>query len=309
MRSSFSKIAARAAIGLLLGATVIAVCSKRTSKSFVVSQFIDYFAPCSDLDPQWERDEAPGREAFVSRVLQQPFNFLGQGKQCSAYESSDGKYVLKFILQKPLRIEEKKSGTTDSFLFKPFEESKRNAKINRETALLTSLLISSSVIPDETGTFFVHLNSTKALPRQVLLIDRKSDAHLVDVNTVKWVLQKRARHIKIVLAELMWQGKTDEAKERIDQLFTLLFNCTKKGIVDVDTALVRNNNIGFLPDRAIYIDTGKLRVSDVILDRSDFEKDVKRLFPLYKWLAKYYPVLAEYYELKKNEMIAAYEDN
>ena len=107
----------------------------------------------------------------------------------------------------------------------------------------------------------------------------------------------------------MWRGRIAEAKERIDQIFELLLRCAKRGIVDADTALIRNNNIGFLPDKAIYIDTGKLRVSDVSLNREHFEKDLKRLLPFYKWLAKYYPVLAEYYDLRKKQLVATYEDN
>lgn len=278
--------------------------NKISSKEQVSSQFVDQFALCS-IDTAQEEENIE-RIEFINKILNQPFHFLGQGKQCSAYLSKDGKYVLKFLLSKPLALKRQISELPDVFPLNSLKESRKNLKIQREEALLNSFLISSHLISDETGSLFLHLNPTEQIQKETLLIDRKHDGQVVDLNSIKWVLQKKARHVKLVIAELMCEGKIDEAKGRVNQLFDLLFRSAKHGIIDVDPGLIRNNNVGFLPDRAIYIDTGKLRISDTILDRQFFEEDVKRLSPLYKWLVKYYPILAEHYLVRQNELIALF---
>src|SRR5262249_43266848 len=64
-------------------------------------------------------------------------------------------------------------------------------------------------------------------------------------------------------------------------------------------------NIGFVEDRAIYIDTGHItKHSNVNLrERMRFEFEV-RLAPFHDWLKVRYPVLAEYFVLRQHEILS-----
>ena len=86
----------------------------------------------------------------------------------------------------------------------------------------------------------------------------------------------------------------------------LLYEAAQKGVKDVDPGLIRNNNIGFLETRAIYVDTGKLRLVKERLTKKEFVKDLKRLDPFYKWLQTYYPQLADHFASKRVELIDGY---
>ena len=101
----------------------------------------------------------------------------------------------------------------------------------------------------------------------------------------------------------MRDGKAGEAKQRIDQIFDLLFTCAKRGIQDTDKSLIRKNNLGFLPERAIYIDTGKLAIRERITTIKGFKEDLKRLEPLYEWFRQHHPELACYFIEKQSETI------
>jgi hypothetical protein len=123
------------------------------------------------------------------------------------------------------------------------------------------------------------------------------------------VIQKKADYVIPTIKALMKEGKVQEAEARINQIFDLLLSLAQKGFLDGDVALMRNNNIGFVQDRAIYIDTGHItRHHNVnIKERMRFEFDV-RLAPLHDWLKMRYPVLAQYFTERKEEILASLAD-
>jgi hypothetical protein len=105
----------------------------------------------------------------------------------------------------------------------------------------------------------------------------------------------------------MKEGKTEEAKRRIDQIFALFVDCARKGIADTDGALVRKDNLGFFEDRAIYIDGGKLMPRKHLCTKDEFARDLKRLRPLEKWLEQQFPKLAVYFGKSRSCAVHAVE--
>lgn len=259
-----------------------------------------------EVDSQWNIKSAPEQVQLVNDILSQHFHFIGDGKQCTAYVSHDGKYVLKFLLQRPLAIKPRFSELPDVFPFTLVKSYKEQAHGERKEDLFSALMISYQVAPEQTGVMYVHLNPTHDVFKKPLVIDEKGNPVYIDVGATQFVLQKRALLVKPTLIDLMCEGKQDEAKLRIDQVLMLLFEAAKMGIVDRDPSLIRNNNIGFLDDRAIYVDTGKLSLAKQALTRKDFVNDLQRLKPFYKWLQAYYPELAEHYAMKESVLISLY---
>ena len=122
---------------------------------------------------------------------------------------------------------------------------------------------------------------------------------IIEANTLGEAWQK-------AVVSLMEKGDVDQAKQRIDQIFDLLLSLARKGFADGDDALVRNNNIGFSTDRAIYIDTGHLfRAQNLdVFERMQYEFQV-RLDPLEHWFNVMYPVLGEYYSQRREAILTA----
>lgn len=255
---------------------------------------------------QWNIPTTPEKLKQINEILSQHFHFIGDGKQCTAYVSHDGQYVLKFLLQRPITIKPRFSELPDIFPFTLVKSQKAIALDERKEDLFKALMISYTVAPDQTGVMYVHLNPTENLFKRPLIIDEKANPVYIDVGSTQFILQKRAMLVKPTLIDLMCEGKVAEAKNRLDQVLMLLFEAAKLGIVDADPSLIRNNNIGFLEDRAIYVDTGKLRLVQHKLTRKDFVNDLTRLKPFYKWLQAYYPELAEHFAMKETELVNAY---
>ncbi|MBS0654355.1 MAG: hypothetical protein JSR46_01130 [Verrucomicrobia bacterium] len=264
-------------------------------------------ATFEESDPRWEVEISPQKIKELNQILAQGFHFLGQGRQCTTYESRDGSYVIKFLWQAPLGGgKHGYSQFTDfSFLVDRFKNDQETYD-RRKATLYSSFCVAYRYAPEQTGVQFMHLNSTKDLFANTLVLDSREDPALINSDSTQWVIQKRARLVKPVIIELMWKKKTRQAKQRIDQLFALLFECAKLGVIDGDSDLIFNDNIGFLENRAVYVDIGQLRRATTPIDRELFKSDIARLDPLYEWLQKAYPELAAYYKTRKTEVINSY---
>jgi len=233
-------------------------------------------------------------------IIKQPFFYYGKGKQCYVFLSQDGEYVVKFIMHKRLAPREL------TILEKLAMKNPKLEKKKRQQELFNSFIISYEDIPLATGTEAVYLKQQEIAMGIFTLVDERGNVCKVNAKDVEFILQKRARLVKPEIIRLMYEKNVDAAKRRIDQVFQLLVDCAKDGVQDTDSGLVRNNNIGFLEDRAIYIDTGKLVRSKKMTKKPNFEKDLKRLKPLQNWLKAYYPELAEYYDERKEVVLKSF---
>ncbi|MDB6081507.1 MAG: hypothetical protein JWO53_779 [Chlamydiia bacterium] len=257
-------------------------------------------------NPDWDIPVTQEQIETANEILKQPFHYLARGFQCYAFESADHKYVLKFFRHQRLRLPEIVEALPNLPFIKEFKERKAIDFQKRMLYLFVGIKVGFELAPEETALIFVHLNKTKNQHGTVHIIDRAGWKHVVEMDNVEFMLQPKAMHIKPTIEKLMAEGKVDEAKMRLHQIFDLLVTCAKKGVHDTDGALIRKNNLGFLDDRAIYIDSGKLVYKDSIKMKECFAKDLKRLNPLRMWLEEKYPSLVSYFDEEKMKAINAF---
>jgi hypothetical protein len=252
----------------------------------------------SDLpyNKSWDTKAHPN--ANLSLVFSQPFSYLGRGFQCYAFVSQDGKYVLKFLRHQRLRNSYFLESLPNLSFIEAYREKGRKKRTLRLETLFTSLKIAYEKIPQETGIIYLHLNKTKKKLPQLAVIDKCNNKFRIDLDDMEFVVQKKALLVKPTISQCMNGGDIEGAKRRIDQIFALLTECAAKGVADQDRALIKKDNIGFLEDRAIYIDLGTFFLQDPEVCKKRLADDFKRLRPLYKWLVATYPELAVYMEEK-----------
>lgn len=257
-----------------------------------------------DLDPAWKTDDK--NAPFVRSLFVTKCHYLGRGKQCEAYETADNQYVIKLIRQKPIGLKPKFASLPDWFPFLELKSYIIKDRIERKRALFQSFLLAYQKIPEQTGIIFVHLAPTHNMFKPALFIDPFENPMMLDLDHAQFVVQKKAKLLKPMITAYMENGEIEKAKLCVDHVFELLFECIKQGVFDLDTGLIRRDNIGLLEDRAIYIDTGKLRYMPLKVSKEAFTKDLNRLKPLYRWLLTNYPELAGYYEIREKHYINAF---
>jgi hypothetical protein len=267
-------------------------------KKFSLNQITNQFPN----NPEWDVKCQPDLINYVNILSMQSFYWLGKGLQCCAFVSQDGQYVLKFFYQKRL-TEKDFFDSPVKYLFNARFREKLNATPHEREEIFHSSKLAFEEFPEEAGIIYVHLNTTQGKLRGIRLYDPTGESHRVKPDITSFILQRKASYIVPTLSDLMDKGHIEIAKTRLNQIFDLLFSCAKKGFVDADNALVRNNNIGFTKDRCIYIDTGHIskKKSIDLYDHMKKEFDI-RLLPLYDWLKISYPELAVYWDTRKAEI-------
>lgn len=270
----------------------------RKTDGFSVQRIASIFAD----DPKWDIIVTPLQVQAANTALSQPYKYLAHGFQCYAFVSQDDKYILKFIRQQRLQPSLIVQLLPNIF-FKSVKQEKERLGQKRANYLFRSLKVAFEDVPHETGLLFVHLNKTKNTHPQVTIYDKAGTKYIIDLDSHEFVLQKKAEAIKPMLSKLVKSGNLHEAKLRIDQIFTLLTTCAKKGIADLDNQLIRKNNLGYLTDQAIYIDTGKITRKESIKTLARFKVDLKRLQPLYEWLQELSPELALHFSAKQEDVL------
>lgn len=295
-------------INLILLCVIFVKASRVDTKIDLVARPARLFHPNNieaafEPRPDWEVRMSPDLDRFFYVVSQQTLYWLGRGMQAVVFETQDQKYVVKFFLLGRLREPISRGFFKD--LFSKETPEKRQTRLHHREEIFSSSKMCFEELQDETGIVYVHLNRTQDKIKGIKLVDKYGQSHRIRGDDTSFVVQKKAVYIVPTIASLMEQNKVEKARARIDQIFALLLSLANKGFVDGDDALIRNNNIGFTSDRAIYIDTGHLfRAQDLnVAERMQYEFTV-RLDPLERWLNVAYPELGEYYRQRRAQIVA-----
>jgi hypothetical protein len=211
---------------------------------------------------------------FCYIFCQQSLYWVGKGEHTYVFETKDRSHVVKFL---PLRT---------------------RAKQLRQMALSSQLAFDS--LRDETGLLYLHFNRTTKIARGIVLNDFYGQQHRITGDNARFIVQKKATPFIPAMTALIREGKIEEAKRRLDQVFELLQSVAEKKISDGVDVYNLTDVIGFTPERAIYIDTWSFFKAPFIdlNSRMKYEFFV-RLSPLKKWLDIASPQLAEYFRSKR----------
>lgn len=250
----------------------------------------------------WGVAISPDHDRFFYVVSQQALHWMGKGSVSCLFGTADKKYVVKFI-----QVSNLQAPVSRGLFGKLFgRKSKKSKKAGQLDDVCASVRASFNELKEETGIVYVHLNRTKATIHGLKLIDSYGQSQRVCGDDTCFVVQEHATPMITTLAKLMEKGDLDQAKTRVDQIFSLLLSLAKKGYIDGEDGLVQNNNIGYTKDRAIYLDAfhffhaKKLN----IMERMRYECQL-RLLPLERWLMGTYPELGSYYLQKRDEVLGS----
>jgi hypothetical protein len=184
--------------------------------------------PSMPVEPVAENKLEQARE-----ILEQPFFYLAKGRQFYAFLSQDGKYVLKLM-------------KCQRFNMLPWAKTLQPARFcykqKQIKALFTSCQIAADELSDVTGVLFVHLVPFAETKMRVTIFDKLNSAHELNLDTVPFLLQTYVA-----------QGSHPEAQKLIS---LLAYETAKRGYIDTDSGGLERGNIGFVDNKAVYIDVG-----------------------------------------------------
>lgn len=132
------------------------------------------------------------------------------------------------------------------------------------------------------------------MKKEVTIIDKLGFQHIVDLGTVPFILQEKGTTFRDVLDDLIKKGDLETAKKRIGQIIDLYISEYQKGLYDRDHGVM--HNAGFVGERPIHLDVGKMSKDDRMKIMSEHQKDMDLVAAkIQDWLQKQHP--KEYPEL------------
>ncbi len=223
--------------------------------------------------------------------LNQPFHYLDCGNQCYAFVSEDGSCVLKLFKYANPPIP--RFLTTIPLLnrFKPFRPHRYEKLLWKQQRDFGSYKLAWDAFRNETGLIAIHLDPSRSNYPTVTLTDKLHCAHTLDLNKAPFVLQKKATPIYKQLRQWIAEGRTEQAKQGIANLVSLLKKRIEKNLQDDDVHFY--SNFGFIGEQAIQLDPGHFTKGIT----SDPQQEMKAITKeLTAWCEKHAPALMDGYK-------------
>ncbi len=186
----------------------------------------------------------------LNSILQQKFRFLASGSQSYAFESEDGLYVLKFFRMKHLipRI-------SDFFRPERLELQRQNL-----LSIFQAHKLAYDELREDAGLIYIHLNKTDHLKTRLKVVDFLHRTHVVDLDQTEFIIQEKAELIFTRMKRYLKQKDRVGIKQSVASLLQMVRRQLDRGIVDHDKAV--KHNYGFVGDRPIHLDIGRIYKAD-----------------------------------------------
>lgn len=224
-------------------------------------------------------------------LLSQPFTFLDSGLECYAFISQDKETVLKLFKYHHV----KRARWLAKLLPLPYFTQLYQVRKERLTSTFESCKIAEKELKEETGLLLLHLSETSHSLPIVTLIDKLGLQHLVALDKLSFILQKKADLLVPTLEKSVKLGDTDAAKRSISSLLALISQRCKKGIADRDPTL--GKNYGFIQNEAIVIDIGSFSKNPFLMRPQIGKRSLfYETLPLRCLLEKQFPDLVTHFE-------------
>lgn len=238
---------------------------------FAVSKKSDCFSPdfvmsaaCFDLKKETLTPEATSDD--VKTILSQTFTFLGSGNQSYAFVSADGKYVFKVM--------------------KLYQNRNEPWKFKR---LLDGFMVADLYDREHTGILYTHLTPTENLNLTVHLLDKAGRHHNLSLDPLIFALQLKATPTRDAIAGDLNRGDKISAKKKIESLLSMMQEELSHGVYDADHNIWHNT--GFIGEKPIRIDVGKLKLDERMKDPQAAQIEIEKIKNerIHPWLKRYFP--------------------
>ncbi|MEI8366107.1 MAG: hypothetical protein WCF65_06785 [Parachlamydiaceae bacterium] len=249
---------------------------------FFCYRFFDQQFRLTNIETTWPdegRILSAQEKMQLEPILSQTYDYLDRGKQSYVFSSWDGKYVLKFFDTRCLH-----SGALP--LLFPID-AKRCAKKLQD--LVSGYRLAWNRDRLHTGVIYVQLSSNPLNPFKVAVYDRFGFKHEMDLAKVPFILQERAIPTRELITALLNKGDVVEARKRVQLLKEMYIEEYRLGIIDGDHNVMYNT--GFVGDRPVRLDAGRLHYDEAIVNPTLYQQDLDKVFKgrVNEWLNRHFP--------------------
>ncbi len=253
---------------------------------------VNVYAPRGN-NQKWHREEE-----IPQNLLKQTFTYFDSGSQSYVFLSEDKSTVLKLFKFQHMK--------TPHFLdFLPSVGSlgkKREKKRAILEKTFDSLCLAYDQMKEETGLIALHLTKTSNLKKSITIIDKIGRKHLLDLDQVEFLLQKKGTLAYAAINQWMIEGNQPTAETAVRSLLRLAVNRCQKGIFDKDPNF--STNFGYIDTTPFQIDFGRISLSSQEKKLEIYGPEMTRITRAFEsWIAENHPVLLDSFIEELSEII------
>jgi len=224
---------------------------------------------------------------IIKNVFLQKFYFFASGRQYYTFISEDRQFILKFF-----KIHaHHRTGKFD--MLSRFFYHMLGFKHEMKDQLISAKVLSNykyvyELLREETAIVYLHLDKTYEFPVSVTLIDDKGKEHTLDLNSLEFIVQKRAEKFYDHLNALVKETRGEDLAASIRSLFQLIATRCEKGFVEQNLDL--RHSFGFIDNRAVRFDCATLSYDSSTKYPLNFRNEVMEAAEkLQEWAQENYP--------------------
>jgi hypothetical protein len=229
-------------------------------------------------------------------IFDQPFKYVGRGRQCYAFASQDDKYILKLP-----RLDRYEIPFYARATFPHLWDALLLDHTSRLNFITKSFQIAGNEMKEETGTLYLHLNQSDHLKKTVQLTDRIGRKYNIDLDTSAFILQEKKPIMLPLFKQAVADGNIDQAKEILTAFIAAVESRARKGILNKDASFRRN--YGYDGNKCIQIDIGSFYYKPALTSQESFERSFRETTGAVQiWLNENNPEIATWFEAKCQEI-------
>ncbi len=234
-------------------------------------------------------------------LLNGPYRYLGRGRQCYAFESSDGLTVLKIP-----RFDRYDLPFRWKWPFAFLEKWRAPILEDRQKRLIftmESFRIAQQELKKDTALLYSHFHETEDLPRSVPIYDRLGRRFEINLNQTAFVLQEKKPLMMPQFLEALEEQDRDKAMQILDSFLTIIERRARLGIFNKDPSFLKN--FSWEEGRGVQIDIGSFyRKTDCIDEKQIYQRSLlDSCGPIREWLAQLDSELLKRFEKRFSELM------
>ncbi|MCE2982701.1 MAG: hypothetical protein LW832_03945 [Parachlamydia sp.] len=224
----------------------------------------------------------------LNQLTSQKFHYIGKGAQCYAFASQDGEVVLKFFKFKHLKPSLLVNMLPSIPPFKDYKEAAIERKRNKLISVFEGYDLAYRVNKQDSELIYLHLVPTVGLFHTVTVVDKLGLEHLIDLDSVVFLLQKKGETLRTRMTRLLAAGQEEAAKESLSQILHMYMKEYRKGVYDRDHGVMHNT--GFVGDVPFHLDVGKFTEEERMKTAEFYTKDLEHIaWKMDLWVKRTFP--------------------
>lgn len=204
-----------------------------------------------------------------SQMISKPLKYLGNGEQAIAFTTDDGKYVVKFLMIKPIKGQK----ILRNFIKKMGIDLHREKYTKLVKRVMQSYVQAFQGLKEETGLIALHFRPTKTKLGYCEVL-KDGSCFQVNLDRASFIVQ----HLGKPIVAAFSNSNCEEYQILYKSFEELLEKRARKGFTDLRKGF-NVDNYAFINSQAAMIDPGNVVYSD--LQKEDPESEVQRMYDLF----------------------------